>query len=84
MWIPSSWTARSGGVRGDGQKERSIIETVVHLGKKLQMKTVSEGIERQEQIDFLRQVECDLVQGYYYSRPLPVEEFERYVFEGPQ
>lgn len=39
------------------------------------MQIVAEGIEKQEQIAFLKRVRCDMVQGYFYSRPLPVEEF---------
>ena len=40
------------------------------------MKVVSEGVETQEQVDFLTEVGCDMVQGYYFARPMPASEFE--------
>lgn len=40
------------------------------------MKIVAEGVETLEQLEFLRSVNCDMVQGYIYDRPMPVEEFE--------
>lgn len=45
------------------------------------METVAEGIETEEQIDSLRRLGCDVVQGYYFSRPLPQEQFERWIQE---
>ena len=43
----------------------------------LDIRVVCEGVERKEQVEFLREIECDIIQGYYYSRPLPKEEFEK-------
>jgi EAL domain-containing protein (putative c-di-GMP-specific phosphodiesterase class I) len=40
------------------------------------MKVVAEGVETKEQVDFLTEVGCDMVQGYYFARPMPVNEFE--------
>ena len=58
----------------------TIIEHTVRLTHQLGIKTVAEGIETAEQLSFLRRLGCELVQGYYYSRPLPVETFvERYL-----
>ena len=45
------------------------------------METVAEGIETQAQIEALRELGCDIVQGYYFSRPLPEEQFEAWVQE---
>ena len=43
------------------------------------MKIVAEGIESREQVDFLVQQECDLIQGYFFAKPMPVKEFiEKY------
>lgn len=58
------------------EKARDIVRSVVELAAKLDMETVAEGIEREEQLDFLRAIRCDMVQGYVFSRPLPMEEFE--------
>jgi EAL domain-containing protein (putative c-di-GMP-specific phosphodiesterase class I) len=41
----------------------------------LKIKTVAEGVERKTQLDILRDLGCDYVQGFYLSRPLPLEEF---------
>ena len=41
------------------------------------MLVTEEGVEIEEQVDFLKQMKCDSIQGYYYSRPLPKEEFEK-------
>ena len=43
------------------------------------MDTVAEGIETQEQLELLREVHCNKVQGYIYSRPLPIPEFEAWL-----
>ena len=56
-----------------------IVSEVIDLAKKLNMKIVAEGIESREQVDFLVEQECDLIQGYFFAKPMPVEEFaEKY------
>ena len=56
-----------------------IVSEVIDLAKKLNMKIVAEGIESRDQVDFLVQQECDLIQGYFFAKPMPVEEFvEKY------
>ena len=57
-----------------------MIEMIMNLARKLGIMTVAEGVELEEQVSFLREAGCDLIQGFYFSRPLPVEEFERYAF----
>ena len=52
-----------------------LISNVMNMAKQLGMVTVAEGIEEQRHIDFLRQVGCDKVQGYYFARPVPAESF---------
>ena len=56
----------------------AIIESVVALGKSLKIKTIAEGVETKEELEFLRKLQCDEIQGYYFSRPLPSEEFVRW------
>lgn len=53
-----------------------IVSEVIGLAKKLDMKIVAEGIESRDQVDFLIEQECDLIQGYYYAKPMPIDEFE--------
>ncbi len=61
------------------EKKRKVLSYVISMARGLKLKTVSEGVETEEQIMALREMGCDSVQGYYYSRPLPVEEFESYL-----
>lgn len=59
-------------------KAEDVVECLIDLARRLKVKTVAEGIETQEQIDFLKQIHCDMVQGFFYSRPLRAEEFEEW------
>ena len=64
--------------RGEGTVERGmlIVSEVIALAKKLNMKIVAEGIESREQVDFLAEQECDLIQGYFFAKPMPISEYE--------
>jgi len=59
------------------ETERTIIATIIQLGKTLGMRIVAEGVETQEQADFLEAAGCDQAQGYYFSKPIAPEEMER-------
>ena len=61
------------------QKARSIISCVMNLAKALNIKTVAEGIETGDQIAYLKTTGCNIVQGYFFSKPLPADEFERWI-----
>ena len=50
--------------------EVALIETVIQMGKRLGMTIIAEGIETEDQINYLRDQQCDLLQGYYYSKPI--------------
>ena len=52
-----------------------IAETIITLGKQMNLKVVAEGIETLEQQERLIELGCDEVQGFYYARPLPIDEF---------
>jgi EAL domain-containing protein (putative c-di-GMP-specific phosphodiesterase class I) len=58
-----------------GQREdgAALARTIVHLGRTLRLQTVAEGVETAEQVAALRDLGCDLGQGYHFSRPLPGE-----------
>lgn len=60
----------------DHEKSRKILENIVHLAKSLGIKVVTEGVEKKEQVDFLTKAGCDIYQGFYYSKPVTVSEFE--------
>ena len=50
---------------------------VVHMAKQLGLECIAEGVETQRQVEILKQYHCDLAQGFFFDRPLPVEEFEK-------
>ena len=59
--------------------DNSVLKFAVMLGKMLGLRVVSEGVETKEQVERLKELDCDYVQGYYYSRPLPQADFEVYL-----
>lgn len=56
-------------------KGRLILEQVVLMADKLELGLLAEGVETREQIELLQSIGCDQVQGYYYAKPMPEEEF---------
>lgn len=60
-----------------GAKEKVIITSIVSMVKNLDMISLCEGVETESQSEFLKEVGCDIQQGYFFSRPIPEEEFVR-------
>ncbi len=54
----------------------SIISSVVRMAKWLNIPVVAEGVEKLEQVKFLREIGCEYVQGYYFAKPMPTEQYE--------
>jgi len=63
------------------QRDTHMIEVIIGIADYLGVPVIAEGVEQAEQLEALREVGCDLVQGYYFSRPVPTEEYERFVLE---
>ena len=61
------------------QKGKTLVEQVITLAKLLGMKVVAEGVETREQLKIMKDLKCDAVQGFYYAKPMPEEEFIAYV-----
>lgn len=59
--------------------DREITRAIIHMARGLGLKTIAEGVEKAEQLAFLKNEGCDEIQGYYYSRPCTVEEFEKFI-----
>ncbi|MBQ7242818.1 MAG: EAL domain-containing response regulator [Bacilli bacterium] len=56
-------------------KNELILKSIVEIAKFLQVRAIAEGVETKEQVDALREFGCELIQGYYFSKPLPEEDF---------
>lgn len=63
-----------------GKKDEAIAMVIINLAKSLGLRVIAEGVETREQLDFLTKGVCDEVQGYYFYRPMPVEEIEKKIF----
>ncbi|SEK84301.1 MULTISPECIES: bifunctional diguanylate cyclase/phosphodiesterase [unclassified Butyrivibrio] len=63
------------------EKGQIVINTIVEMTKKLDMPIVVEGVETEEQYEYLKSIGCEMIQGYYFSRPVPAEEFKRMIIE---
>ncbi len=59
--------------------DRAIVTAIINMASSLGMKTIAEGVETAAQLAFLREQGCDEVQGYYFSKPLPADQFEALV-----
>lgn len=62
---------------GKSKKAEAIIEHIIALSHALGIKVVAEGVETEEQLMFLRSVNCDMIQGYYFYKPMTSQEFEK-------
>ena len=65
--------------RGDSAGQNAIIRAITALGGSLGMSTIAEGVETPEQLERIRAEGCDFVQGYLFSRPVPIEQVERLI-----
>ena len=65
--------------QGDSQGDRGeiVVSEAIKLAKSLNMRTVAEGVEVKEQVDFLASQGCDMIQGYYFAKPMPKEDYEQ-------
>ena len=68
----------AGFFRGDkvGERGQIVVSETIKLAKSLHMKTVAEGVDEKEQVDFLASQGCDLIQGYYFAKPMPKGDYE--------
>ena len=58
------------------EKDIQLVELILNIGSNLKIPVVAEGVETRTQLLLLKKMGCDLVQGYYFARPLPASEFE--------
>ncbi|MBE7008154.1 MAG: EAL domain-containing protein [Ruminococcaceae bacterium] len=64
---------------GDDRKGVQIVESIVNMARSMSVPIIAEGVEEKREIDFLSGLGCRYVQGYYFYRPMPVEDFEKLI-----
>ncbi len=62
-----------------GNKEMKLVELVLDIAKNLGVLVVAEGVETEDELKLLKEAGCDIIQGYYFSKPIPPEEMSRFV-----
>ena len=65
------------GTDNDRSQDIVVIRHIVTLAKELDFVCLAEGAETKSQVDKLRSLGCEVIQGYYYSKPVPIEEYEK-------
>lgn len=63
----------------NSNRSKIIVTKVVEMAKELGMRVISEGVETEEQFELLKEVKCDMAQGYLFGKPMPIEEFEKLI-----
>jgi EAL domain-containing protein (putative c-di-GMP-specific phosphodiesterase class I) len=63
-------------------EETTIVTAVISMGRSLKLRVIAEGVETREELEFLQAHECDEAQGYYFSRPVPPEQFAKLLETG--
>jgi len=61
----------------ENEKVKNVVDSVITMAKKLNMRVVAEGVERKEELEMLKKLSCDLIQGFYFDRPIPLEDFKK-------
>lgn len=62
-------------------KSYETVKLIVGLCKANGMKVVAEGVDKEEEVSLLKKVKCDMIQGFYYSKPIPSEEYDKFLIE---
>lgn len=62
------------------KKGAAIIKSILMLAKELELMVVAEGVETKEEVEYLREIKCNSIQGYYFCKPIPLKEFEEKAF----
>ena len=61
------------------EKDFRLVQLVLDIARYLKVAVIAEGVETETQLGMLRDAGCDIVQGYYFSRPVPAEDFEQFI-----
>ena len=63
------------------RRDTRLLEAMIRLADAFAVPTIAEGVETEEQVSVLKRMGCDIIQGYYFSKPLPADEFEKFINE---
>lgn len=61
------------------EKGKIVVSHTISMAKELQLQVIAEGVETGEHVEFLKQSHCDIAQGYYFAKPMPLEQFASYL-----
>jgi EAL domain-containing protein (putative c-di-GMP-specific phosphodiesterase class I) len=64
------------------QDSENIVDAIINMARSLNLKTIAEGVENQKQLEMFKIKNCDEIQGYYFSRPIPAEQFLQLMQKG--
>ncbi len=64
---------------GSLDEKQAVVDAIIQMSHRLKMKVVAEGVEQAQQVDILRKMNCDIIQGYYYSKPLPLNDLMEFM-----
>ena len=65
------------GTEHENEKDLTVIRHIISLAKELQFTCLAEGAEQKRQVDKLRSLGCEIIQGYYYGKPIPIDQYEK-------
>ena len=66
------------------EKDKVLLENIIHLAHGFQLKVIAEGIENEDQLKILKEMQCDMFQGYHFGRPVDKVDFERMFLENKE
>ena len=70
------------GAAADTERGDIVVSETIRLAKSLHMRTVAEGVEVRDQVEFLAKQGCDMIQGYYFAKPMPADEYRQRMIQG--
>jgi diguanylate cyclase (GGDEF)-like protein len=71
------------GITAPSKKDRAIIKSIIQIAKNLNIEVLAEGVETKEQYTYLKYNGCDMIQGYYFYKPMPANEIESLISNPP-
>ena len=64
-------------------KAKAIVKFLIELCQANELEVIAEGVDNKEQVEILKKAKCDTIQGFYYSRPIPKADYEKFLISNP-